>query len=371
MRFGKKLVHFAMVILCLAALGIAIATAFGMTQLFWIGWGLFAGALAIWLITFLGIDPTSSGMTAAEEAAAETSQTRYVGTGAVALILALIFMLCCTVIRGVWNYTEKNDIKFHSISTDTLNATDVNADNLSVTEAEIDTANVDTLNATKVNATEANVGTLNATEANITKANIDKAEIDKAEIKDAYIDNAYIDKGYFGQLGNIISGLGSGGGDKGDIEGPTTVKKEEPTTAKREEPTTVKKEEPTTAKREEPTTVKPTEPSTKKPEPTTVRNPSLKFEADKMSGGAPLMNSASDKVYIIIEDCSINDINYYWCNPDTGLNTKEGISFVKVSDGKYKMVVEDWVFENSLDVAIKNPATKNQYYVVKIQPAYD
>ena len=83
------------------------------------------------------------------------------------------------------------------------------------------------------------------------------------------------------------------------------------------------------------------------------------------------MNSSSDKVYIIISDCSINDINYYWVDPDTGLNTKAGISFVKVSDGKYQMKVEDWVFENSLDVAIKNPATRNQYYVVKIQPTYE
>lgn len=386
MRIGKRLIHLAMVILCFAALGIAIATAFGMTWLFWIGWGVFAGALGMWLITFLGIDPVSSGMTPAEEDAAVSSQAKHVGTGAVALILALIFMLCCTVIRGVWYYTEKNDIKFQSISTDTLNATEVNADNLEVTEAEIDTANVDTLNVTeanitkvnatevnvtKVHATEVNATVVNATEANITKANIDNAHINKAEIKDAYIDNAYIDKGYFGQLSNIISGLGSGGGDKGNIEVPTTVKKEEPTTVKREEPTTVKKEEPTTAKREEPTTEKPTEPTTKKPEPTTVLNPSLKFEADKMSGSVPLMNSASDKVYIIIEDCSISDINYYWCNPDTGLNTKDGISFVKVADGKYKMVVEDWVFENSLDIAIKNPATQNQYYVVKIQPTYE
>lgn len=362
MRFGKKLVHLAMVLLCIATLGIAVATAFGMTQLFWIGWGMFAASLVIWFIFFAGVEAKSPNMTIDEETAAQASQVRYIGTGAIALILALIFMLCCTTIRGVWKYTEKNDIAIHSITTDELNVTEVNATEVNATEANITKVNATEANVTKVNATEANITKVNATEVNATKVNatelhvtkayIDKAEIDKAEINDAYINNAYIDKGYIGQLlGGLLSGNtgNSGGADKGKVEEPTTVKREEPTT--------------------KPPVTNP--PTTKPTEPTTVLNPSLKFEADKMSGGAPLMNSASDKVYIIIEDCSINDINYYWCNPDTGINTKDGISFVKVSDGKYKMVVEDWVFENSLDVAIKNPATKNQYYVVKIQPTYE
>lgn len=321
MRLGKRILFGGIVILAIVALILAIISQFVASSFYEEAWIVWAVGVFLWLVVGLSVDAESSDMIPEEIEEAQASQKRHMVTAIIALAIALLLLLCGLVARSVWKYAETGNI---------------NLGNVNIQQANIDNAEID--------------------DAEITNAHINDAEIDNA-----HIDNAIIDNGIIGAIiGNLTNSGGNSGGSggSGGSNANTTRPVETPTQGNTQTPT-------------ETPTERPTESTTSPREDPPTQAPKLVISAVNYdSYGDPIAYSSDDTITITISGCNILDIDYYWVNSETGAKQKSGVSFVKISEGKYELVIEDWVFESAEDIQIKNPATQNQYYTVTIEHVY-
>ena len=345
MKLRKRIVFGGLVLLSLAALVLAVVAMFFKSSFYDEAWIVTIFGGLFWVITAFFVNAECEGDTPDEIAAARVSERRHMISSAIALAIAVALLFVGLITRSVWSYVEDEGFKVDKLVVGEIDATELN-----VTEANITKANVTEVHATEVHATKAYATEVHATKAYATEVHATEVRATKVYATEVHATKVqatevHADKGIFG----IIIGT------------------KEPTTQK---PTTKPAPKPT-----EPTTQKPTETPTQKPtakptEPTT-QTPSLTiYSINRDAYGDPVMRTANDTVTLKLVNCNISDIDYYWVNAETGEKQTAGISFAKISEGQYELVVEDWVFNSAEDIQIKNPATRNQYYTVTIEPVY-
>ena len=70
----------------------------------------------------------------------------------------------------------------------------------------------------------------------------------------------------------------------------------------------------------------------------------------KVVTGTQLSASATETVTIHLENATVEDLSYYWTDPDTGAKTTKGISFVDQGNGNWQVITTEELHENSASI---------------------